>query len=304
MRYMHLFKKRETIVENISYMAIMAAINVVFVLLTNFVPFLFFLIVFVLPLTSTIVILFCKKKYFFIYALATLGLCLIITLSNIGDTLFYVLPSIITGALFGLLIEKRIANSWIIILGTVVQTILTYASLPLIKLFTGVSVIDTFMNLFSLTEFEYKDYLIPIAIFFISLMQTIVSFMVVKDEVEKLNYSTKDELKFKDETIVFISITLLTILTIFFTFLYGPISYLCLCLIIFLSVNLIAAGFMKANKWLSILIAISLIISFFIFSSLYQFIEEPFSLLLIIIFFLVPSLIVYGYSLYQKFHQK
>lgn len=304
MRYMQLFKKRETIVENISYMAIMAAINVVFVLLTNFVPFLFFLIVFVLPLTSTIVILFCKKKYFFIYALATLGLCLIITLSNIGDTLFYVLPSIITGALFGLLIEKRIANSWIIILGTIVQTILTYASLPLITLFTGVSVIDTFMNLFSLTEFEYKDYLIPIAIFFISLMQTIVSFMVVKDEVEKLNYSTKDELKFKDETIVFISITLLTILTIIFTFLYGPISYLCLCLIIFLSVNLIAAGFMKANKWLSISIAISLIISFFIFSGLYQFIEEPFSLLLIIIFFLVPSLIIYGYSLYQKFHQK
>lgn len=297
---MNLFKKRETIVENISYMAIMAAINVVFVLLTNFVPFLFLLIVFVLPLTSTIVILFCNKKYFLIYALATLGLCLIIT---IGDTLFYVLPSIITGVIFGLLIEKGISNCWIIISGAIVQTVLTYASLPLIELFSGVSVIDTFIKIFSLETFAYIDYLIPVTIFFISLMQTIISFMVVKDELEKLSKSTIDELSFKDETILIISITLLTLLGIVFTFIYGPISYLSMCLIIFLSISLIASGFLKLNKWLSISIGLTLIVSFFLFASLYQYVKEPYSLLLISIFFLVPSFVVYGYSLFKKIHQ-
>ena len=145
---MTIFKKRETLIQNISYMALMAAINVVFVLLTTFVPFLFFLIVFVLPLTSTIVMLFCRKRYFLIYAFATLGICLIVTLSNIGDTLFYVLPSIITGGLFGLLIEKNINNNVIIILATIAQSILTYATLPLIELFSGINVINTFVNLF------------------------------------------------------------------------------------------------------------------------------------------------------------
>ena len=168
---MTIFKKRETLIQNISYMALMAAINVVFVLLTTFVPFLFFLIVFVLPLTSTIVMLFCRKRYFLIYALATLGICLIVTLSNIGDTLFYVLPSIITGGLFGLLIEKNINNNVIIILATIAQSILTYAALPLIELFSGINVIYTFVNLFKLNDFEYVTYLIPISIFFISLMQ-------------------------------------------------------------------------------------------------------------------------------------
>lgn len=297
---MNLFKKRETIVENISYMAIMAAINVVFVLLTNFVPFLFLLIVFVLPLTSTIVILFCNKKYFLIYAISTIGLCLLIT---IGDTLFYVLPSVITGAIFGLLIEKGISNCWIIISGAIIQTILTYASLPLIELFSGVSVIDTFIKIFGLETFAYIDYLIPITIFFISLMQTVISFMVVKDELEKLNRPTIDELKFKDETILISLISALAIVSIVFTFIFGPISYLSMCLLIFLSINLVASGFLKMNKWLSISIGVTLIISFFLFASLYQYVKEPYSLLLISIFFLIPSYLVYGYSLFKKIHQ-
>ena len=89
--------KRETLVQNIAYMAIMAAINVVFVLITTLVPALLFLMIFVLPLTSTMVTLLCKKKYFPIYAVATIGLCMVVTLWKIDDTIFYVIPSIITG---------------------------------------------------------------------------------------------------------------------------------------------------------------------------------------------------------------
>ena len=105
---MSVFKKKETIVENMTYMGLMAAINVVFVLLTTFVPFLFFLIVFVLPLTSTIVALHCNKKYFPIYAFATIGLCLLVTIWKIDDTLFYIIPSIITGFLFAIMIATGI----------------------------------------------------------------------------------------------------------------------------------------------------------------------------------------------------
>ena len=91
--------KRETLIQNIAYMALMAAINVIFVLLTTLVPVLMFLIIIVLPLTSTMVTLLCKKKYFPIYAIATIALCMIVTIWKIDDTIFYVIPSIITETL-------------------------------------------------------------------------------------------------------------------------------------------------------------------------------------------------------------
>ena len=107
---MGIFKKRETLTQNIAFMGIMAAINVVFVLLTTFVPLLFVLIVFVLPLTSTMVALHCNKKFFPIYAVATIGLCLICTIWKIDDTLFYVIPSIISGFVFALLAERKLSG--------------------------------------------------------------------------------------------------------------------------------------------------------------------------------------------------
>ena len=99
---MALFKKRETLVQNIAYMAIMAAINVIFVLLTALLPPLMFLMVFVLPLTSAVVTLFCKKRYFPIYFIVTIGLCMLASFGiYIFDTFFYVLPALISGFFFG-----------------------------------------------------------------------------------------------------------------------------------------------------------------------------------------------------------
>lgn len=301
---MAIFKKRETLVQNISYMALMAAINVVFVLLTTFIPYLFFLIVFVLPLTSTIVMLFCKKRYFVIYALATLGLCLLITISNIGDTLFYVLPSIITGAIFGIMIEKEINNTWIIILNTLIQSVLTYISFPIITLFTGINVIDTFVNLFKLKDFAYVDFIVPIFVFFLSLMQVIISFMVIKDEVEKISHKTNDSITFKDETLFVIISLALIISIIIFPFFYGPASYLALCLLIYFSIIETIAGFLKMNKTLSIILGLSLIVSFFLFSAFYSSIKAPYSLLLIGLFFILPEIISYTYSLIVKHKTK
>ena len=95
------FKKpRESLVQNITFMAMMAAINVVFVVLTTFVPVLVFLIVFILPLTSVLVTLHCKKIYFPIYAVATIGLCLICTIWQIDDTIFYAFFQLYTVRLF------------------------------------------------------------------------------------------------------------------------------------------------------------------------------------------------------------
>ena len=150
-----MFKKRETLTQNIAYMGLMAAINVIFVLLTYFVPFLIFLLVFILPLTSVIVTIFCEKKYLPIYVLATIALCLIITMNNFSDTLFYVIPALISGVAFGLMVEKKVPSVWIIFASTLITTGLSYAFVPLIQFIYNQNIIDVFLKVFKVNEFTY-----------------------------------------------------------------------------------------------------------------------------------------------------
>ena len=185
-------QKKETLIQNITYMALMAAVNIIFVLLTTFVPVLFFLIVFVLPLTSVVVTIHCKKRYFPIYAVATVGLCLICTIWRIDDTIFYVIPSIISGFVFGFMIEKKIPSYWIILATTVLQIGFTYASIPLIQLMTGRNIIEVFATAFGIADFKYLDYVVPSFIFFMSLAQQVLAFMIIKEELPKFGYELSD----------------------------------------------------------------------------------------------------------------
>lgn len=284
------FKKRETLVQNITYMALMAAINVVFVLLTTFVPVLFFLIVFVLPLTSVIVTLLCKKRYFPIYAVATIGLCLICTIWKIDDTIFYVIPSIISGFVFGIMVEKRVPSFWIILATTILQIAFTYASIPLIKLMTGRNIINDFATAFGIKDFQYLDYVTPCFIFFISLAQQVLAFSIIKDELPKFGY----ELNEPNNIPLSLSLLLFSFIALAFAFafIYGPIAYLMTLFALLLGIYALIHLVTLKNKIVYILLAASLIISFFLFAILFPLIKEPLGLIFINSFFLFEGIIV------------
>ena len=95
---MALFSKKTSLVHNITYMAIMTAINLVFIVLDTYVPFMMILLILLLPFVSAVVSYFCQKKYYIIYAIASIGLCLIF---NIADTIFYIVPAVISGFVIG-----------------------------------------------------------------------------------------------------------------------------------------------------------------------------------------------------------
>ena len=135
---MSIFQKRESPIQNIAYMGIMAAINVIAIVMMNYVlPLLFLPFALFMPLTSTVVTLLCKKRYFPIYAIATIGLCFLVSINNISDTLFYVIPSIISGFAFGMLIEYRMSSPISIFVTGLIYTGLSYASIPLIEAIYG-----------------------------------------------------------------------------------------------------------------------------------------------------------------------
>ena len=284
------FKKRETLVQNITYMALMAAINVVFVLLTTLVPVLFILIVFVLPLTSVIVTLLCKKIYFPIYAFSTIGLCMICTLWRIDDTIFYVIPSIISGFVFGLLVERRVPSFWIIVITTILQIGFTYASIPLIKLLTGRDIVEVFATAFGLSEFQYLSYVTPCFIFFISLAQEVLAFMVIKEELPKFGYELNNPKNLPLSLTICLGSSIA--LAFIFMFIYGPLAYLMTLFSLLLGIYALILLLEAKNKLVYIFLVVAFILTFFLFALLYPTAKEPLGLIYINIFFLLEGIIV------------
>lgn len=288
---MSTFRKKETLVQNMSYMGLMAAINIVFVLLTTLVPVLFFLIVFVLPLTSTIVALHCNKKYFPIYAFTTIGLCFLVTLWKIDDTLFYVVPSIITGLIFALMVERKISAQWIIIATSIIQVAFTYLSIPVIKGLLGRDIINDFATVFGLKDFIYLDYLAPASIFVLALIQEILSYIIINEEIKKFGFETNEAslLTFP----MMIGLTTSLLLVLIFALTYRPLTYAFLLLSLYFAILLIAGLIGRKKKWIYIALIISFIITFFLFALLYKNIVVPLGLIGIAIYFLFVLIIVF-----------
>ena len=297
-------KKKETLIQNITYMAIMAAINVVFVLITVLVPFLFFLIVFVLPLTSTIVTLHCKKRYFPIYALATIGLCMICTMWQIGDTIFYVIPSIISGFLFGFMVEKKVPSFWILTVTTLVQIGVSYATIPLLNLIAGKDVVVSFATVFGLGEFKYLNFVVPCFIFFISLAQQVIAYMVIKEELPKFGYTLNEPKELPLSLTIAISVSSALAFTFMFIPNCGPISYLMSLVALLFVCYAVIYLILEKNIVIYISLGASLIVSMLAFAFLYSLVKEPLGLVLINIFFFIVAIIVLINNYLLKPHKK
>lgn len=272
---MELFKKRETITQNIAYMAIMAAINIIFVLLANILPPLMLILVFVLPLTSTIVTIFCKKKYYLIYALVTLGLCIAVGSGfNLFDALIYVIPSLVVGFIFGFCIENKVPAILIIVLATIAQVALmalTYWIIGLIVI--NQSITSALINLFGLTDFQYKATFVSVFLLIIAQIQIILTYIVIKTQINKLGI----EINLKcDNRYCLYFVTLLCIvmsIIAYFCFPNGSLVFVILPLTIF--VYEIIQLLLKKKLYLYISLAGIHLAFIFVFAFLYKYISAP-----------------------------
>ena len=287
---MAIFKKRETLTQNIAYMAIMAAINVVFVLITTLVPVLMVLLVLVLPLTNVIVTLFCKKKYFPIYAIATLGLCMLVTMWNITDTFLYVIPSMITGFIFGIMVENKVPAIYILISTSIIQFGCSYALIPFIKFVFNTDIVMVFLTAFGLKNFQYNSYLVPAFISFLAIAQSTLAYALIKAEIPKLGFEVnveQDKFYFILPLIELVSIALSILLGFYVTeFIFAP-----LVLLLFVSIYMMVDMYMKPKIYIWVLSFIAVAITVFVFAFSYQYIPKPLGITLIMIFFVLGSLI-------------
>ena len=297
---MGLFKKRESITQNISYLALMAAINVIFVLLTAIFQPLMFIMIFILPLTSAVVTLFCKKQYFPIYFIVTVALCLLITSwASIFDTFFYVIPSMISGFAFGFMIEKNVNALFIISISTVIQYLLTFLTFIILdSILPDINFIDILLRMFGLSEFAFKDYFIHVFLYLLSIIQTILTYIVIKSEIVKLGFEVNVELHHK--WIASVANIFCCIIALIMVFIYGPLTYVFLFIALNFWMYQVIELLMSHNKVTIVLTVISILIGFVFFVGFYKLIKKPLSIILLATSNVMISILYFANYLFVK----
>ena len=295
---MRLVYQRKNLQKSIPLMALMAAINVIIAEIAGLSLIASLFLILCLPLTSALVEICCKDRYFPIYALATVGLSLGLTFWNIETTIFYVLPSIITGYIFGLLAKRKIPTVWSIFLATLVQTGISYALIPLINFVFQVDLIMTFKTAFGLKDMVNVNYIIPTFIFLISLVQISLSQLIVSQELNRFGIQENKSVS----SDLFSSLTgiLFSLLIILFYFVNLSLAYICLAISIFFAINSLLVLIVNKNYFSLIPIAASFLLNFFLFALLQSELKEVSQFLLLSF----SSICICAISLVFSFLQK
>lgn len=276
---MALLQKKTTLVHHITYMGIMVAINLIFIVLATYLPFLMFIPIIFLPFASAIVSYYCLKRYYIIYAVASIGLCLIF---NISDTIFYVVPAVITGFVIGWMLDKKTNPFWMILASTIIEAALTFAFIPLINLLSNVNIVDTFINAFKLDSFAYKVELTYLFIFFISLIQCGLTHFVLLSDAKKIGIDVNITVDSYAPYIIGLEFAL--ILTFVFALFYLPLALIFLAISLYFAIFLLIDILTSKKIVIYVVLVILLLGAFFSFALFYTKLIAPFGVILFALF--------------------
>lgn len=298
---MGLFSKKETLIRSIPLMGLMAAINVIFSVITTFVPlpFISVILVIFIPLTSTIVEIYCKDRYFPIYALATLGLSIVVSLSAIDFTLFYLIPSIATGYIFGLMAKRNFSNLWAVFIAAVLQTCFSFAFIPLIKLITQRDLIEDIRTIFGVSKDNlYFQNLIICLFFIVALVQTTLSFIVVDNELRK--FGAKSELKSDWRLPVSLCALASAGFAVLFYFVFKPLCTIFVAFSLYFAVFCFVFEIKRESKISAIPMLIAAGINVFLFAILIKYVEKGAEFVLLTFTPGIVSLVSLGFFVFDQ----
>lgn len=262
-----------------TFMALMSAINVVVTLLTCFLWYLAIVLILILPLTSVLVGLYCKKRYYPLYIICSLLLCYLVTIYDPINTLFYVFPTLLSGFCFSIFVKIKFPKIFLIIVPAIINLLFNYLAIPFINYFYGQDILNTLQQLLFLTKFEYFNLIVPSILFIFSFIQALLSFLIIKDELIKFKYDIKNNDKYIYLDIVF-GIFFLILKTIL-CFYYLDFAYLMMIVSMIFFLDYIVYQIIKKPKINSIVYLSALAINIFLFLSLYQYMDKEKSLLIL-----------------------
>ena len=282
-------------------MSFFVAINVICSFLTTVLPLVSIILIIFLPLTSAVVEVNCKDRWFPIYAFATIGLSIVVTLSSIDFTIFYIVPSIFTGYIFGLFTKKKLPSMFAIFFATIIQTGLSFTFIPLIELITGSNLLDVFVKIFKISDRFWFDTLVLLIFFAVALMQVILSFIVVTNELKK--FTTDKTENYGQSLVASVSSLLSAVLSTSFAFFYIPGALLFIGISFFFVVFVVIDQVNLKDKVSLIVDGSIVFVTLLLFALLNKYFENGVEFVLLLITPVLISLFSIFYSFLKKSKQ-
>lgn len=252
--------KNSLAIKQLTFISIMCGINILFTILNLFLPFFTLVILIGLPFASLLVKMKVSFRYIIIYFLATLASCFLIDLQTAA---FYIFPSLISGLLFGFLIQKRINGFYIIIVNSLVNIVLETISIFLIQIISNVDMFDFFSKILNISITRFKE--LYLSIFFaIGLLQSLFSYIIIEEEIKKFKYEIDES--YSLFYVLLIGNTFFNGLGFFINYL--PVAYFLSSIGLFIGVFLLAYLIKAKTTFIRYSLLTSYIITFFIWISI------------------------------------
>ncbi len=290
-------KEKQSFIQNLAFMALMAAINMVFSLVALFFPFASLFLIIALPMASVMVVLVCKEKYYPIYAVATLCLSFLVTLNGPETTLFYLFPSLLSGFLFGFLIKRNVFSGWIILAASFLELGVSYITMLIINAIYETDMVAFFARLFAMDQSPFVGVIMPTFFFVLALAQSTLCFIVIQSETQKFGFRVKTEVA-DPRLLAWSSFATLPLMALGM-WIAPWLSYLMLACFIFFSLFSFILVWPKRTQKIIIIWSISEFLTLFLFAAVFDWVQAPLSLLFIGLFFL-PSDVLCLVSFYLK----
>lgn len=285
---MQLFRERTRPAEIISVMALLSGIVALFALVSGFFPFLTPFLMVIVPLAPAFVALVCPLKFLPLFLLTSFGASLGVAFFDFQALLFYLLPSLCVGALYGLLQKKNVSAILNLFLNGVLSTILLLGTLATSKGIYGLSFYDLFVALFPLMNPNYAPDIFLLFCFTYGLAETLLIYLFAKVVFSKFHLPTNEEIHPLWLPYLCGGISLVLGVPCYFFFLPG--SYLCLGFVIFWSVVAFVEEVPYQRSWLWAIQVVLLFVSILLFALLYTKLLEDRGLLLSSIPFILSFL--------------
>lgn len=291
-------KKRFEGTKALTFSSIMSAISIVLILVSFFSGDVGLFLIFILPLCASLVAVYVDFKYSLIYFISTF----LISCFDLQLALFIVIPSLVSGIIFGKLIKIYLQGYYIIIINTLALLLLQIGATYLIDLIYKINLVDSIGKILKLNEVTFNNAYI-LFLFLLSLIEISLNYLIISSELKKFDFEFKET---KDHFILnfFIEIILIiaSITLMFFNHQYG---FLFVGISLFFGVVLAYYNFsFYQNKRIVIIQMPLYLISLISIMILFSYIKNdyrPYLILIILISQLIPSLYI---IIYQKIVKK
>lgn len=169
-------------------MALLSAVDAVFALLGAFFPMSSLFLMVVVPLTSAIAAFLLPLRYLPLFVLIAFSVCLGSSFWDFQNTIFYIFPSLVIGALFGFFTVKRVPEDCGLFLLSLCECLLFGIALLLIYAIYGISMEEVLLALFHLTKNEYLSHVFPLFCLVYSYAQMAVTYLFMRLFLERLGF--------------------------------------------------------------------------------------------------------------------